>query len=102
MDFVDAEYSRIGTVYTPKTSINPIVRKTLPATPAFPILCGNMVISTHPKSTETKILIPKYPQKKFDTIQHSFPLRRTAFACLLRVARFALQSGRNASAQCAQ
>jgi hypothetical protein len=41
-------------------SINSIVRKTLLATPEFPRLYADMVLSTRPNSAEAKILRPKY------------------------------------------
>src|SRR5436309_4228355 len=43
-------------------SINSIVRKTLLATPEFPRLYADMVLSTRPNSAEAKILRPKYQQ----------------------------------------
>jgi hypothetical protein len=43
-------------------SINSIVRNTLLATPEFPILYTDMVLSTRPNSREAKILRPKYQQ----------------------------------------
>src|SRR6478735_7043231 len=48
-------------------SINSIVRKTLLATPEFPRLYADMVLSTRPNSAEAKILRPKY-QKILDRI----------------------------------
>jgi hypothetical protein len=41
-------------------SINSIVRKTLLASPEFPRLYADMVLSTRPNSAEAKILRPKY------------------------------------------
>src|SRR5438270_6282144 len=43
-------------------SIDSIVRKTLLATPEFPRLYADMVLSTCPNSAEAKILRPKYQQ----------------------------------------
>jgi hypothetical protein len=43
-------------------SINSIVRKTLLATPEFPILYADMILSTRPNSHEAKILAPKYQE----------------------------------------
>jgi hypothetical protein len=43
-------------------SINSIVRKILLATPEFPRLYADMVLSTRPNSAEAKILRPKYQQ----------------------------------------
>ncbi len=43
-------------------SLNSIVRKTLLATPEFPRLYADMVLSTRPNSAEAKILRPKYQQ----------------------------------------
>src|SRR5438270_9280619 len=43
-------------------SINSIVRKTLLATPEFPRLYADIVLSTRPNSAEAKILRPKYQQ----------------------------------------
>src|SRR5438477_6020205 len=43
-------------------SINSIVRKTLLATPEFPRLYADMVLTTRPNSAEAKILRPKYQQ----------------------------------------
>jgi hypothetical protein len=48
-------------------SINSIVRKTLLATPEFPRLYADMVLSTRPNSHEAKILRPQY-QKILDRI----------------------------------
>ena len=48
-------------------SINSIVRKTLLATPEFPRLYADLVLSTRPNSAEAKILRPKY-QKILDRI----------------------------------
>jgi hypothetical protein len=41
-------------------SINSIIRKTLLASPEFPRLYADMVLSTRPNSAEAKILRPKY------------------------------------------
>ena len=41
-------------------SINSIVRKTLLATPEFPILYADIVLATRPNSHEAKILRPQY------------------------------------------
>ncbi len=48
-------------------SMNSIVRKTLLATPEFPRLYADLVLSTRPNSAEAKILRPKY-QKILDRI----------------------------------
>ncbi len=48
-------------------SINSIVRNTLLASPEFPRLYADMVLSTRPNSNEAKILRPKY-QKILDRI----------------------------------
>jgi hypothetical protein len=43
-------------------SINSIIRKTLLASPEFPRLYADLVLSTRPNSAEAKILRPKYQQ----------------------------------------
>src|SRR5689334_14940810 len=45
-------------------SINSIVRKTLLATPEFPRLYADMVLSTRPNSAEAKILRPKRSEER--------------------------------------
>jgi hypothetical protein len=57
-------------------SINSIVRKTLLATPEFPRLYADMVLSTRPNSAEAKILRPKYQK-----ILHRINLMQTSKTC---------------------
>jgi hypothetical protein len=57
-------------------SINSIVRKTLLATPEFPRLYADMVLSTRPYSAEAKILRPKYQQ-----ILHRINLMQNSKTC---------------------
>src|SRR5438309_1769144 len=59
-------------------SIKSIVRKTLLATPEFPRLYADMVLSTRPNSVEAKILRPKYQQ-----ILHRINLMETEKAALI-------------------
>src|SRR5437868_12769793 len=57
-------------------SINSIVRNTLLATPEFPRLYADMVLSTRPNSAEAKILRPKYQE-----ILHRINLMETRKSC---------------------
>src|SRR5512140_3375428 len=57
-------------------SINSIVRKTLLATPEFPRLYADLVLSTRPNSAEAKILRPKYQQ-----ILHRINLMQNSKTC---------------------
>ena len=57
-------------------SINSIVRKTLLATPEFPRLYADLVLSTRPNSAEAKILRPKYQQ-----ILHRINLMENSKTC---------------------
>jgi hypothetical protein len=57
-------------------SINSIVRKTLLATPEFPRLYADLVLSTRPNSAEAKILRPKYQK-----ILHRINLMQNRNSC---------------------